>query len=106
MLLATSTYLNVASLKSGPRLLTVASVQKEEVGRERKVKDVMRFKETPQGLILSPAINATLSDALGTDDSDKMIGRSVELFVDPTIKMGQGASAITVGGVRARKAKA
>ena len=97
----TSPYLNVSAVKGKHFKATITKIITEEVGRDKEEKLVAYFDTTPLGLILSTPVKKCLIDELETNDTDEMVGQTVEIFVDPDVKVSNNR----VGGVRLRKAK-
>ncbi len=89
----------VADLGRKEHLVTIESIQEEEVGDDRKL--VARFEGKAKGLVLNDTKNLeTLETAFGPDSEDA-IGGQVILFVDPDVRYGGQR----VGGVRLKLPK-
>jgi hypothetical protein len=87
-----------------PRLLTIASYQKEKVPRPNETPEtrwVLYFAGEDRGLVLNATNVRAVVEALGTDETDQWIGRQIVAFHDPNVEFGGRR----VGGVRLRAPK-
>ncbi len=82
-------------------LLTIKSVEKEQIQGEDALKYVMRFMENDKGLVLNKTNGERLAVICGSKDSPPWIGKKIVLFNDTTVEFG---GKIT-GGVRVRAPK-
>jgi hypothetical protein len=86
-----------------PVVVTVRTLSLERVGREGDDEQrwIMWFNELKKGLRLNVTTLRIFEAAYG-DDSDRWIGRRVQLYWDPTVQFGGKL----VGGVRVRLSRA
>lgn len=86
-----------------PIAVTVRTLSLERVGRDGDDEQrwIMWFNELKKGLRLNVTTLRIFEAAYG-DDSDRWIGRRVQLYWDPTVQFGGKL----VGGVRVRLSKA
>lgn len=86
-----------------PVAVTVRTLSLERVGREGDDEQrwIMWFNELKKGLRLNVTTLRIFEAAYG-DDSDRWIGRRVQLYWDPTVQFGGKL----VGGVRVRLSRA
>lgn len=96
-----SSFLSADDVRT-PKLIFIAMVTEEEVGKEPKL--VLRGNGQ-DGEEIKIALNKTnvtkLIEIFGTDESDEWIGEAVVAWRDPSVKFG-GKS---VGGIAFRKPK-
>lgn len=87
-----------------PILLTIASGEEEEVGQQKELKWVIRFREKgSKGLANNGERAEQFFVEFGTDDIDELLGRQVVLFQGTTKYQGKTVPCVSV---RAPKGKA
>jgi len=88
-----------------PRTLTIKTIKVEEVGgndgKPKERKPVLFFDEDDRGVTLNKARFETCVELFGTKDSDKWIGKKIQLVRDPDVKYGNKK----VGGIAIAPAK-
>lgn len=83
----------------GSKTLTIKEVAQETVGQgdNSEEKPVAYFEEDPRGLVLNQTKYNILSDAFGSRDTDKWIGKRITLFYDKDVMLrGKRVGAIAV----------
>lgn len=87
-------------LRSGecnpPILVTMSLISQEEVGQEQEEKYVVWFGELEKGLVLNKINADTISQIVGSDDSDAWIGKQIVLFQTETDYAGKRVPCIRV----------
>lgn len=82
------------------KVMTIKSLTEEEVGQDKELKFVLRFKETEKALVLgAKVLRENLGKATGTFESDEVVGKKIALYVDPEVRNPAGG---TVAAVRIR----
>ncbi len=90
-----SPFLKASDLdKRKPLALKIRDIAIEEVGMDKEQKPVLRFHGEARALVLNRCNSDTLRTALG-DETDRWIGRTIELYV---ARVPFGAK--TVDGIR------
>lgn len=83
----------------GPRTVTIKRIEIEEVGgkdgKPKERKPTLFFEEDDRGVTLNKDRFETCVELFGTKDSDKWIGKKIQLVRDPDIKYGNKK----VGGI-------
>ena len=79
-----------------PILVTMSAVTQEEVGQDREHKYALWFSEVEMGLILNKINGDTISQIVGTDDSDSWNGHQIVLFKTQTDYAGKRVDCIRV----------
>src|SRR5262249_5919057 len=92
-----SKYLKVADFTTKPTRLTIHSAQIEELGSEKERKPVLYVKEDNRVLPLNRTNFNTIVDAYG-DDSDRWVGKPIEVFRSRTHFAGKMVDCIRVQG--------
>lgn len=98
-----SNYLKTKDVTKPVRFtISAAEVATFNEGKENEeAKIVLYAKEHEQGVVCSKDALRQLEELFGSDDTDSWVGKTVELFVDPSVKY-QGKN---IGGLRFRAAK-
>lgn len=65
-----------------PLRFTVKGSVAEEIGQAKEILPVLYFEEDTRGLVLSSSKYNELAGAFGSRDTDKWIGRKVDVFID------------------------
>lgn len=86
-------FFKAADLKGKPARLTIANIQLEDVGDDRK--PVARFEEAEQALVLNKTNAGVLADAYG-DETDDWIGQVIIIKPDKTDYAGKRVDCIRV----------
>ncbi len=94
-----SKYLKAADLQDKDVRVTMASVEKELLGDEKKL--ILYFKGKDKGLVLNKTNSSTIADAYG-DDTDEWFGQDVILFSVMVDFQGKVGPAIRVRPPSAR----
>lgn len=84
-----------------PIVVTVARLKKENVARDdepREEKWIVYFEESDKGLVLNTTNINSLTEILGSDETDDWVGQKVVLWNNPHIEFGGRV----VGGIRIR----
>jgi hypothetical protein len=84
-----------------PEVLTIQEVREERVkaqGKPEKSKVVLYFKGLDRGLINNLTNGQVLHGMSGSDDPERWVGQTVEVFVDPNVMFGGERK----GGIRLR----
>lgn len=98
-------------IESGQTMVvTIKSLTEDEVGQDKDVKWVLRFKETDKKLVLNKGMQTALAEATGVTDSDEVAGKKITLFVDDNVRnpnTGKTGSAVRISNkpVKASGAK-
>jgi hypothetical protein len=90
-----SKYLKVADFSGKPISYTIHSAQIEELGSEKERKPVVYFRETNKGLPLNRTNFNVIVDAYG-DDSDRWVGKPLEVFRSRTHFAGKMVDCVRV----------
>ncbi|HZR03866.1 MAG TPA: hypothetical protein VFA81_11900 [Burkholderiales bacterium] len=88
-----------------PALLTIKEVKKENVAlpnQPKKERGVVYFEERDKGMVFNTTNLKRTEKALGSDDTDKWIGKKIVVFYDENVEFGGEM----VGGLRVRAQKA
>jgi hypothetical protein len=97
--LNTSRFFKQEDVADKPLVLTIASIDKEEVefqaGKETGV--VVRFKETERQVYAKTVLKSQLAE-LFPDSPASAVGQKIELYRDPNVMMGPKKT----GGLRFR----
>ena len=93
-----SNYLSQSDVET-PRVLTIAKVAMQEVRRPngKVVKPVIHFRGDAKPMVANKTNSLVIAKLYGRD-SDSWIGRSIEVYAEPNIKMGGEVT----GGIRVR----
>ncbi len=87
-----------------PALLTIKEVKKENVAlpnQPKKERGVVYFEEREKGMVFNTTNLKRTEKALGSDDTDKWIGKKIVVFYDENVEFGGEM----VGGLRVRAQK-
>jgi hypothetical protein len=87
-----------------PEVDTIVEAQEENVtapGKKPKAKIVLYFEGRDKGLVLNMENGDRLFEITGTDNPEKWIGTSVELYHEPNVTYGGKR----IGGLRLRKSQ-
>ena len=90
-----SKYIRVADLNGSAVVVEISHVEMEEIGGEGQKKPVLYFKDRKKGLVLNRTNAHAISNAYG-DESDKWIGKPIELFPTTTEFQGSMVDAIRI----------
>jgi hypothetical protein len=82
-----------------PRVLTTESLGTALIGEDKEQKHILYFANCDKGLVLNKSVATVLADMFG-DDTDKWIGKRVEVYTDHSIMF----AGRRVGGIRLRAA--
>lgn len=74
-----SNYLQATDLKNRNVTVTIARYDREEIGRERRIKPVLYFNGAKKGLVLNKTNARTIANSYGTN-LDKWVGRQITLY--------------------------
>jgi hypothetical protein len=74
-----SKYLSAADLQGRPQVVVIESLSTEEVGDERRMKPVLRFKDRTKSLVLNATNYDSIAFAYG-DETDEWPGQPIELY--------------------------
>jgi hypothetical protein len=88
-----------------PRLLTIVSVDDEEVGQKREKRLVVRFENEEQSFVINKTNALSIAEIAGTDDLDEWIGAKIVLFAARTDFAGRQVDCIRVRAPRDKAAK-
>lgn len=72
-------YFNRDDLGNSTLTVTIKDIVEEEVGRDKDLEQVIKFKETPRKLVLNKSRLKQLAGAFGAAE---LIGEKIELYVD------------------------
>ena len=89
-------WLRAADLAGKCQEFTIADVAEEELGEEKEVRAVLRFKETPYGFVLNRTNAEAIASRYG-DETNDWLGQPIWLHPEKTTFGGK-----TVDCVRAR----
>jgi hypothetical protein len=88
-----------------PRLLTIASVDEQEVGQQREKRLVIKFAGEEQSLVTNKTNALSIAEITGADDVDEWIGAKIVLFATKTDFAGRQVDCIRVRAPRNQAAK-
>jgi hypothetical protein len=93
-----SKYIKVEDLQGRRVALTIDRVKVEEIGQgdDKDVKPVVYFVGKGKGLALNRINATTISEILGTDETDEWHGRRIVLHPDKTMYQGKRVDCIRV----------
>jgi hypothetical protein len=93
-----SKYIKVEDLQGRRVTATIDSVTVEEIGQgdDKDTKPVVYFFGKEKGLALNRTNAATLTDILGTDETDDWHGKRIVLYPDKTMFQGKRVACIRV----------
>jgi hypothetical protein len=93
-----SRYLKVDDLKGRRVALTISACAPESVGQgaDKKEKLVIRFKETPKGLVANRVNSDSIAEIVGAEDEQEWIGHRVILVPSKTDYQGKRVGCIRV----------
>ena len=89
-----SNYLRAADLNGKTPTMTITEVKLETVGDDRKL--VVYFKGTDKGLVLNKTNANSISDILGSEDTDDWAGKRIMLITAKVEYQGKRVPAIRV----------
>jgi len=101
---STSNYLAKEDVGEAGQNLTIAGFDRTTVGQgaDADERAIMSFQEDVKPMVLNKTNKNRLKHFLGTDDTDEIIGRVVNVYNDPTVEYGGEMT----GGIRIRAATA
>jgi len=79
-----------------PKLLTIESVGKEELGEGKEERWVVRFAEDDRGCVLNKTRAEEIVDATGRDDSDEWLGCKLVLYKGQTRFQGKMVACVAI----------
>ncbi len=88
------------------QVLTVKSLSEDEVGQDKEVKWVLRFKETDKKLVLNKGMQTALAESTGVTDSDEVAGKKITIFVDDNVRNPNTNKVGSAVRIRAKAPKA
>ena len=75
-----SKYLKAGDVSETPKSYTITDVNVEEIGRNKDEKLVINFKGEKKGFVCNRTNAKTIAKALGSEETDEWIGKSVKLY--------------------------
>ena len=75
-----SKYLKAGDVKETPMPYTITGVEVEEIGRNKEEKLVLSLKGEKKGLVCNRTNAKTIAKALGTDETEEWIGKTIRLY--------------------------
>jgi hypothetical protein len=75
-----SNYLRAADIESDNLTVTIEEVREEIIGQDKDSKPVVYFKGILPGLVLNKTNANTITEVLGTPETDEWIGRQITLY--------------------------
>jgi hypothetical protein len=100
-----SNYLKASDLEEEGAVVTITGLRVEEVGKDKEQKPVVYFEEFEQGMVLNKTNAGTISQILGSNETDDWAGKRIAIFPTTVDFGGQAVEAIRVKA-RAPKATA
>jgi len=91
-------YFTIEDVGADELTFTIRAVATKEVGKDKDVKMVVSFSETPRGLILNKTRTEQLVDAFGKSE---LIGKRVTLYTDELDVQGRRHKMICLRGATA-----
>src|SRR5438105_14806874 len=73
-------YLKAGDVSETPKSYTITDVNVEEIGRNKDEKLVINFKGEKKGFVCNRTNAKTIAKALGSEETDEWIGKSVKLY--------------------------
>jgi len=73
-------YMKAGDVKETPAPYTITDVSIEEIGRNRDEKVVISFKGEGKSFVCNKTNCNTIAKALGTDEMDDWIGKTIRLY--------------------------
>lgn len=90
-----SKFLKADDVGQSGAIYTIKAVGIEALGTEQEEKPVVRFRETPKGLVVNKTNAAILGELFG-DDTDAWLGKRVALRVERVSFQGRRVDSIRV----------
>jgi hypothetical protein len=91
-----SNYLKASDIESENLVLTIAGIAMESVGQEKEQKPVLYFQEIEKGVVLNKTNANTISQVLGTPETDNWIGQKIALYAAEVEFQGKTVESIRV----------
>ncbi len=92
-----SKYLKAGDLpEEGSQQFTIEAVRMEDIGKEKESKPVIYFAGDSKGLVCNKTNARTIAKALGSEDFDDWIGKSIHLWRAEVEFQGEMVEAIRV----------
>ena|SRR5215471_14298267 len=96
-----SRYLTASDLPDeGSMRVTIEKISLEEVGRDKETKPCIYFEEFNKALICNKTNGRTIARALGSEEFDEWIGRSIALYRADVEFAGEMVQGIRVKAIR------
>jgi hypothetical protein len=91
-----SNYLRAADIESDNLTVTIEEVREEIIGQDKDSKPVVYFKGLFPGLVLNKTNANTITEVLGTPETDEWIGRQITLYPAEVEYQGKMVESIRV----------
>lgn len=93
-----SSYLKAADIEGHSPIVTIASIQVEELGQDeaKEKKPVLYFEGKERGLVLNHTNANTIALITGSEETDQWVGKRIKLFVEIVPFKGKAVKAIRV----------
>lgn len=89
---------DVPDAEDGGLIVTISGCKRETLGNGKEAEDkpVLYFEETDKGLVLNKTNANTITDLMGTDETDEWEGRKIKLYAKDVEFQGKMTRGIRV----------
>ena len=101
-----SNYLKASDLKGKAVVVTIRSVELEEVGRTKERKPVLYFQGKEKGIVLNRTNSKKIAELAGSQDTDDWHGVEVAIYPTETEFGGETVECIRIKAPKAAQRKA